>query len=76
MSDALCTCVRVNRRLQTTKDAKLFYNTKMLELRRSLDALEPTIVKKNENRQVVVEFLQLKLSTRDREAAKQQPRTK
>lgn len=59
-------------RLQTTKDAKVFYNTKMLELRRSLDALEPTIVKKNENRQVVVEFLQLKLSTRDREAAKQQ----
>jgi hypothetical protein len=50
----------------------VFYNTKMLELRRSLDALEPTIVKKNENRQVVVEFLQLKLSTRDREAAKQQ----
>ena len=54
----------------------MFYNTKMLELRRSLDALEPTIVKKNENRQVVVEFLQLKLSTRDREAAKQQPRGK
>ena len=61
--------------LQSTKDAKTFYNTKILELRRSLDALEPTIVKKNENRQVVVDFLQMKLSAREKER-KQNPQAK
>ena len=61
--------------LQSTKDAKTFYNTKILELRRNLDTLEPVIVKKNENRQVVVEFLQMKLSAREKEK-KQGPPSK
>lgn len=53
---------------QSVKDAKVFYNTKILNLRKSLDTLQPTIEQKNENRQVVIEFLQMKLSAREREA--------
>lgn len=51
---------------QSTKDARVFYNQKMLELRKSLDQLQPTIEQKNENRQVVMEYLQMKLSSRER----------
>lgn len=52
---------------QSTKDARTFYNQKMLDIRKSLDQLQPTIEQKNENRQVVMEYLQIKLSSRDRE---------
>jgi prefoldin alpha subunit len=55
---------------KSVKDAKVFYNTKILSLRKSLDQLQPTIETKNENRQVVVEFLQIKLSQREREKGK------
>merc|ERR1712093_212522 len=55
---------------KSVKDAKVFYNTKILALRKSLDTLQPTIEQKNENRQVVIEFLQMKLSAREREANK------
>ncbi|KAK9895693.1 Prefoldin alpha subunit [Cystobasidium minutum MCA 4210] len=51
---------------KSTKDARVFYNQKMLELRKSLDQLQPTIEQKNENRQVVMEYLQMKLSSRER----------
>lgn len=51
---------------QSTKDARTFYNQKMLDLRKSLDQLQPTIEQKNENRQVVMEYLQVKLSSRER----------
>ena len=49
----------------------MFYNTKILSLRKSLDQLQPTIENKSENRQVVVEFLQIKLSASEREKEKE-----
>ena len=45
----------------------MFYNTKILDLRKSLDTLQPTVEQKNENRQIVVDYLQMKLSARERE---------
>ena len=53
--------------MQTVKEATMFYNTKILDLRKSLDTLQPTVEQKNENRQIVVDYLQMKLSTRERE---------
>ncbi|KAL7006470.1 subunit of tubulin prefoldin [Cystobasidiomycetes sp. EMM_F5] len=52
---------------KSVKDAKTFYNTKILDLRKSLDKLQPTIELKNENRQTVVEYLQMQLSAREKQ---------
>jgi prefoldin alpha subunit len=52
---------------QSVKDAKAYYNNKILALRKNLDELQPIINKKQENRETVVAVLQVKLSERDKQ---------
>jgi hypothetical protein len=60
---------------QSVKDAKAYYNNKILSLRKNLDDLQPVINKKQENRETVVAVLQVKLAERDKQQAQEKGRS-
>jgi len=55
---------------KSPQDAKTYFNTKLLSLRKSLDDLQPLIEQKQDNRRALIEILQVKLSEREREREK------
>ncbi|GAA99946.1 uncharacterized protein L969DRAFT_95872 [Mixia osmundae IAM 14324] len=57
---------------KSVKEARIFYNSKAMALRKNLEEIQPTIEQKEENRQLVINLHQQKLIWQRQQAAKQE----